>query len=321
MDLALQADGGVVLTGTSNDDFALARYNADGTADGTFGTAGKVTTDFGGGEGSSAVVIQADGTILVAGAAHGLTTDIALARYASDGSLDPTFGVGGKLTTDLAGNHDSATALALQPDGKILAAGQTGQGSNMPEVAFALVRYNPDGSLDTTLNGSGWVSTSINGVLDQANDIVLQPDGKPVLAGSSSTGTGYDFALARYSLEAAASHVTIDIKPNSTTNRINASSHGNVRVAVLSSPDFNAVTMLDRSSLRFGHSGLEESLVSCRKRGADVNHDGLRDLVCRFSIQEAGFRKGDTTGILTGQTLDGTSILGDDFVKVVRAPQ
>jgi uncharacterized delta-60 repeat protein len=318
MALALQTDGGIVLAGTTNGDFALVRYNPDGTLDATFGTAGQVTTDFGGMDGGSDVAIQADYRIIVTGSAHTLTADIALARYNSDGSLDPTFDGDGKVTTDLAENNDFGTAVALHPDGRILVAGQTGQGSTMTEIAFALARYNSDGSLDTALNGTGWLSTSIGGIQDQATDIALQPDGKAVVAGASFTSTGVDFALVRYDM-GATSNVTIDIKPNSQTNRINASSQGRVRVAILSSAEFDALALLDRASLRFGHSGLEDSLVSCRKRGTDVNHDGFRDLVCLFSIQEAGFRKGDVTGILTGQMLDGTPILGDDFVKVVGA--
>ena len=317
MAVTLQSDGGIVLAGMSSGDFAVARYHADGSPDSAFGTAGKLTTDFGGNDAGSDVAIQADGRIVVAGWAD---ADFAVAHYDPDGSLDPTFDVDGKVTTDLAENTDFGTALALHPDGRILVAGQTGQGNTMTEIAFALVRYNSDGSLDTTLNGVGWVSTSIGGIQDQASDIALQPDGKAVVAGASFTSTGVDFALVRYDM-GAASNVAIDIKPNSQTNRINASSPGRVRVAILSTAEFHAPTMLDRTSLHFGHTGLEESLVSCRKRGTDVNEDGIRDLVCLFSIQAAGFRKGDVTGILTGQTLDGTPLLGEDYVKIVRAPQ
>ena len=133
------------------DDFALARYNTDGSLDTSFDTDGKVTTDFGAGNTrASAVAVQPDGKIVAAGEAHISTFDFALARYNADGSLDTTFDTDGKVTTNFSSNSDVAAAVALQPDGKIVAAG-----SAVPIAGgsdFALARYGtcPNAALELT---------------------------------------------------------------------------------------------------------------------------------------------------------------------------
>src|SRR5205823_5199649 len=139
-------------------DFAVARYNADGSLDTTFGSGGTVTTNFGPGatyDDADGVAIQSDGKIVVAGTCNrgGSDNVFAVARYNADGSLDSTFGSGGTVTTDfgLGGSDDSAYAVALQPDGKIVAAGATYLGGVPGD--FALARYNPDGTLDSTFGG------------------------------------------------------------------------------------------------------------------------------------------------------------------------
>src|SRR5262249_35254282 len=118
----------------------------------------------------------------------------ALARYNPNGSLDTSFNGTGKLTTTI-GSFNDASALALQPDGKLVAA-RTSWGGRSNSV-FALARYNPDGSPDTSFNGTGKVTTTI-GQSNTAKALALQPDGKLVAAGSSSNGFDTVFALARY---------------------------------------------------------------------------------------------------------------------------
>ena len=163
--VARQADGKFVLAGTSytnndfsGEDFALLRYNTDGTVDGTFGVNGRVTTDFPGLSAViSAIVIQTDGKILVAGGTFPLFVfagNFTLARYNPNGSLDTTFGSGGIVKTSFPGQGSYAFSLALQSDGKIIAAGtdfvnfSTDDSSN---TDFGLERYNPDGTPDTFL--------------------------------------------------------------------------------------------------------------------------------------------------------------------------
>ncbi|HMG76199.1 MAG TPA: DUF4214 domain-containing protein [Pyrinomonadaceae bacterium] len=171
---------------------------ADGDLDATFGSGGKVVTDFfGRTNGANAIAMRSDGKIVVTGDAASAQGpgDISVARYNSDGSLDTTFGTGGRVTTDFAGRSDSGAAITVQPDGKILAAG--GADLAATQFDFALVRYNLDGSLDSTFGTGGKVTTDFNGGLDAADAIALQTDGKIVLAGFATAGDPH-MALARY---------------------------------------------------------------------------------------------------------------------------
>lgn len=144
----VQGDGKIVLAGQVNDtanglvSFALARYKSDGSLDSEFGVGGKVTTTFGSHAGIYALTLQKDGKLIAAGYMRDqppFVHDFALARYNSDGSLDPDFGVGGKVTTDLAW-EDTAFALAMQPNGRLVAAGYARDWETQ-EYAFALARY------------------------------------------------------------------------------------------------------------------------------------------------------------------------------------
>ncbi len=211
--VALQADGKIVVAGTtyqnndfSGEDFAIARYNANGTLDATFGVNGKVTTDFSGlAAVASAVVVQPDGKLLVAGGAFPLFTfagDFKLARYNPNGSLDTTFGSGGIVTTRFAGQGSYAFSLALQADGKIIAAGTAFidfSSDDSSNTDFALARYNADGSPDTTFGSAGQVTTNFDGFNDDAFSVLVLPDGRIVAVGSAKNPANYyDFALARY---------------------------------------------------------------------------------------------------------------------------
>jgi hypothetical protein len=109
----------------------------------------------------------------------------------------------------------------------------------------------------------------------------------------------------------------IDIKPHSYPNSINMKNRGNVPVAILSTPDFDAPSMVDTSSLKFGRTGDESSLAFCSHSPEDVNGDGLLDLVCHFYTQKTGFKAGDTIGILTGTTVDGVTFVGTDSVRIL----
>ncbi len=208
--VALQPDGKIVVVGGSDSssastNFALARYNTDGTLDSSFGTGGKVITDFAGGsDAANAVVIQSNGKIIAAGYSRTSNVqgdDFAVVRYNTDGSLDNSFGTGGKVLTDFGGSLEFADEIIIQSDGKIIAAGTSGNfvsGSGFRRK-FTLVRYNADGSLDTSFGTGGKVQTSIR-LDDTAYAAAIQADGKIVLAGFSSTGTAgsADFAAVRY---------------------------------------------------------------------------------------------------------------------------
>jgi uncharacterized delta-60 repeat protein len=198
---ALQRDGKILAAGAvpsgAATDFALARYNPNGTLDASFGTGGKVTTSIGPGNDSiSGIGVQADGKIVVGGTTfNGTSEDFAVARYNANGSLDTTFGSGGKVTTSLGAFNDRANDLALQPDGKIVVVGNTFKSKDA--AAFAVVRYNANGTLDPTFGTGGKVITAV-GANDFAAAVAIQPDGKVLVAGNTSDLVHTDLALVRY---------------------------------------------------------------------------------------------------------------------------
>ena len=186
--IAIQSDGKIIVVGytgifgrparsTGNRfDFALVRYNADGSLDSSFGSGGKVTAGVVGR--AFAVALQRDGKIVVAGDAP-LTQDFALARYNTDGSLDSSFGIGGQLTTDIAGTANVALNVVLQPNGAIVA---SGAGLDHTDV----VRYNANGSPDNSFGVGG--KLVLAGTL-VGQGLVLQGDGKLVLVGGATEVT------------------------------------------------------------------------------------------------------------------------------------
>ena len=202
--IALQADGKIVVVGVagwfgSNPKFLVARYNTDGALDATFSGDGRVMTDFTSREDQAVgVVIQTDGRIVASGAAaQSRDSKFALARYNTDGSLDTTFSSDGRTTTDFTSRKDGAWSVALQADGKIVAAGEAGLGFANP--TFALCRYTTDGDLDATFSGDGKVTTDFTAKEDLAFGVVIQTDGSIVAAGQSGYGTSSPkVALARY---------------------------------------------------------------------------------------------------------------------------
>ncbi|MBL8436329.1 MAG: DUF4347 domain-containing protein, partial [Zoogloea sp.] len=197
--LALQADGKIIVVGetaTNDKDFAVLRYNADGSLDTSFGGGdGIVTTDFAGGSLDVAyrVVVQADGRIVVGGASGSGTTDFAVARYLADGTLDTSFSGDGKQTVDFAGSVDEGFGLALDAAGRILQAGSAVVGSQQD---FGVVRYNTDGSLDTSFSGDGKLTTAIGTSWDIAHQVAVQAGGKIVVGGYSGASNN-DLSLIR----------------------------------------------------------------------------------------------------------------------------
>jgi uncharacterized delta-60 repeat protein len=203
--VAVQNDGKIVVAGRIQDatfnDLALARYRADGTLDSTFGEGGKVITDFGGRyEGAESLALQNDGKIIVAGRTGGGDSDFdfALGRYNTDGTLDSTFGAQGKVIIDFGGLDDIGWGMSLQGDGKIIVAGESDNGSKSD---FALARYNADGTLDTSFDGDGKITTDFSGGNDSAWSVAVQSDGKIIVVGRTGEASNSDFALARYNAD------------------------------------------------------------------------------------------------------------------------
>jgi uncharacterized delta-60 repeat protein len=204
--MVIQPDGKFVVVGSTNGNFALARYLPNGALDTTFSSNGKAHTGFASGSNdvAQAVALRPDGKLVVAGYSNASgSDDFALTRYTTSRSLDTTFGNNGRVLTDfttLFGSHgsDRAYALALQSDGKIVVGGR-----GSPELeTFVLARYHDNGTLDTAFGSQGRVSTFFFTEDDEAgaaiSALVLQPDGRIVVAGTADFGYGAFVALARY---------------------------------------------------------------------------------------------------------------------------
>lgn len=206
--VALQPDGRIVVAGDAEEgsttQAALARFNADGTLDSSFGGDGTVVVPMGTRSVARGVAIQGSGGIVVAGGATTLSGGVglwvALARLTSDGALDPSTAGGGTVITTL-GNSSVAHAVTIQPDGKTVVAGRT---AFFNQTLFAVLRYNPDGGADTSFGDGGKVVTAMgtgtsgSAPIDVATAIDLDASGRIVVAGFSSTGSSFQMAVVRY---------------------------------------------------------------------------------------------------------------------------
>ena len=181
------------ISADNGDSYGLVQYNSNGSLDTAFGAGGSVLTESANGNLTS-MVVQPDGKIVVAGNKNSDNQVFQLIRYLPDGSLDPSFGSGGIVLADI-GNYADPRSLALQADGKIVAAGLSYNGANN-DVTVA--RYNQDGTLDVTFGNSGVVMTDIANHNDYAQAVAIQTDGKIVVAAMYNNGVTNNFPLIRY---------------------------------------------------------------------------------------------------------------------------
>ncbi len=274
--VAMQSDGKIVVGGMciigGNWDFALIRYNSDGSLDNTFGTGGKTTTDFGAsGDLGYSVVIQSNGKIVVAGSS---VSDFALARYNSDGSLDNTFGTGGKLTTDFGG-ADQGYSVAIQSNGKIVVAGNTNNGGS--NIDFALARYNSDGSLDNTFDTDGKVTTDFGTSTDRGYSVAIQSDGKIVVVGERYVPNYNNFALARYNSDGSLDN-TFDTDGKVTTD-VSGSGVEDLAYSVALQSDGNIVV----AGYSYSGGGWNSALVRYNTNGSLDNTFGTGGIVTTYN--------------------------------------
>ena len=199
--MTLQPDGKVLLAGYcsngTNNDFCAARFLPNGMLDTVWNGTGKVITPIGTGDDLvTAMTLQTDGKILVSGYC---SAAFCAARYLPNGSLDTTWNGTGKVITTISSGGltgNSANALSLQPDGKVLLAGKCPDGISS---VFCAARYMSNGTLDTTWNGTGKVTTAVGSTGANAAAMALQPDGKVLLSGyCSNGGPNSNFCTARY---------------------------------------------------------------------------------------------------------------------------
>jgi uncharacterized delta-60 repeat protein len=205
---AVQTDGRIIVAGTANDavtttsgnDIVLARYEANGALDATFGALGRVATDLGGTEVAYDVGVQTDGRIVVVGAANA-PDQMFIVRYLTNGFLDPAFGTGGIVRPTLPGSP-TAFAVAFEPSGNIVVGGPSGAAATLMTV----LRLQPNGTPDPTFGTAGvaTIDPSSNGTGGSLFDIALQPDGKIVLAGYANAGaSNIEVAVARLTTSGA----------------------------------------------------------------------------------------------------------------------
>jgi uncharacterized delta-60 repeat protein len=262
--VALQPDGKIVtagsgrLTNASSIQFALARYNSDGTLDNTFDGDGRVLISVGQGVNVAyAVAIQPDGKIVAVGGTNVGGGDFAVLRLNPDGSPDTSFDGDGIVTTQTSFQDDTAYGVALQADGKIVVAGYGVENDN----TFTIVRYNANGSLDTSFDGDGIAETTFGAVDAYGQAIVLQPNGKIVVAGYI-LNSGSRFALARYNSDGSLD-TSFDGDGKLTTG---AGPTNNISRAVALQPDGKI--------LLTGQSGISNASVLATYR---YNPDGSPD--------------------------------------------
>ncbi len=222
--VAIQSDGKIIAAGYADDgtdkDFALVRLTSNGSPDTSFGASGDgtVTVDFGYNNYAKAVAIQSDGKIIVAGYADGDTDkDFAIVRLTSNGSPDTSFGGSGNGTRTVDfGSNDYANAVAIQSDGKIIAAGTA---HFLGDNDFAITRLNSAGNLDTSFgqNADGTVTLNFDWYDDSANAVAIQSDGKIVVAGCASDGATDNFAMARFHWKLLTGSLRVTISPQAAT--------------------------------------------------------------------------------------------------------
>jgi uncharacterized delta-60 repeat protein len=192
-DMVRQPDGKLVIVGsTSTDggDFAIARLNADGSLDTSFGSGGKQTVNFGGVDAAEKVALTAEGKIVVIGEG-GSVNDMAITRLNSDGSIDTSFGSFGEELVNFGGT-EQARSVAIQSDGKIVVEGST-DAVNGGDLAVA--RLNPNGGLDSSFNGNGKVTLDYGASKDDGTAVAIQQNGRIVVMGNGDPN--HDFVLTR----------------------------------------------------------------------------------------------------------------------------
>jgi len=223
--VAIQDDGKIVVAGTNQYQFVVARYNTNGTLDTAFGTDGIMTTSAGGDYSqANSVAIQSDGQIVVAGTIYGppdYLYQFGVVRLnGSDGSLDTSFDTDGIVTTSVSGSYDIAYSVAVQSDGRIVAAGSAQGPVTNGQTHFGVVRYNNNGGLDASFDTDGIVTTGVSGEYDEARAVAIQSDGQVVVAGYGYGPPNYNYqvVVARYNANDGSLDTSFDTDGIATPN-------------------------------------------------------------------------------------------------------
>jgi uncharacterized delta-60 repeat protein len=277
-------------------DMLLLRYTTSGVLDSSFNNIGFVNTNISTYDTPTATAFQADGKILLAGFAATklapgdaqggrLDSDFSLLRYNSNGSIDTSFGQSGLVKTDFAGGDDYITGMAVQSDGKIIVVGssQTAGASVSFGYRFAAIRYNTDGTIDTSFGNNGKFAYSINGLSDNAEAVAIQADGKIILAGETINPItrSYDYALLRLNVDGSLDSqfgnqgvVTTEITPeNDFSYGVTVDASGKILVTGSSSITDKARTTSELTLVRYNSDGsLDTSIAKTNTLGGTVDY-------------------------------------------------
>ncbi len=325
----MQSDGKLVVAGYSynssgNKNMSLVRYNSNGSLDSSFNGTGKIITSVGSFPSEANVVIaQANGKLVVAGYSFNSSgnTDFALLRYNSNGSLDTTFDLDGKVTTSLGAISGYVNAVVMQADGKIVAAGYSSNATGNND--FVLVRYNANGSLDTSFDGDGKVITSVGAFSDYANSIIVQPDGKLVVAGYSYNASAYkDFSIVRYnangsldtSFDTDGKVITSVSNLDDYAQSVVLQADGKLLVTGTSNNDFALVRYNSNGSLDTSFTGS----VNHAPTGAVTINDSTPEQGQQLTVSNT-LADADNLGTITYQWKTVTTVLGSGDTYTVTA--
>jgi len=289
--LLVQPDGKIVVAGyvlVGDYDFGLMRFTANGDLDGTFGSGGKVSVDFGTGDDfATCAVRQPDGKIIVAGEARiAAKNDFGLARFNENGTIDISFDHDGITSTHFGGGDDGISSIVLLPNGKILVAGVAEVGG---QKDIALARYHPGGARDNTFGNDGKVTVDFDGAFDGARGVAIQPDGKILVGGVATINGTRHFALARFLADGTPDttfhqdgKLTTSFGGHATAAAIAMQMNGRIVLAGFSLAGSNQFTMA-------GYQGIiyqPDNRVGTRKKaekGNDIyNRSGARQKITVF---------------------------------------
>jgi uncharacterized delta-60 repeat protein len=202
--VAIQSNGKIVAGGQTSrsgiNQFALIRYDKNGTVDTSYGSNGLVVTNFGGACNINSIVLQTDNKVVAAGTFNnGSSTDFAIARYLKNGALDTTFNGTGEVTSNF-GNSDNAISVAIDTTGRIVVGGYYTDPTNNSH--FEIARYTTNGSLDPSFNGSGVTGTTFGSNREYLSAIALQSNGEIIAGGNVWGGYSYaELAFVRFNVD------------------------------------------------------------------------------------------------------------------------
>ena len=312
MDIAIQPDGKIVAVGvtrlSAGVSIAIARYTTSGNLDTTFGASGRVMSFIGSTGVVRTVKIQRDGNILVAGKMFGSSTfDFFIKRFLPSGGIDTSFGSNGTVRSDLGGD-DEIFSLAIQSDGKIIAAGQTVFNS---DGRFATMRYTSSGQRDSSFGGTGVIGAVITNFQsndhggspgDGARGVAIQGDGKIVVVGQTENDTGLalvDIAVVRYTASgfpditfgpASNGRITFafdsSVRQNDTADAVLIQPDGKIVTAGHTGPAFNEVFFLTRLN---SSGSLDISFGNAGRLVTDRRGSLARDIALQTTFSSGGY--------------------------------